>query len=210
MPVNHPVFARFFHLMSRPMEREVGQHRGELLAGLRGRVVEVGAGNGLNFAHYPNTVEEVAAVEPEPYLRAKAQEAAAQASVRVTVVDAEADALPLDDASFDAAVASLVLCSVPEPARALAEVRRVLTPGGELRFFEHVRSAAPRKARVQDALDRSGIWPRLIGGCHCARDTRAAIEASGFRVEAVRSLCVGPAWMASNPHVLGRAVVPAP
>ena len=206
--VRHPVFARFFDGLSRLMEREVGQHRDELLAGLSGRVVEIGAGNGINFRHYPATVDEVVALEPEAYLRAKAEEAARTAPVRVSVSDAAADPLPLEDAGCDGAVASLVLCTVPDQAQALAELRRVLKPGGELRFMEHVRAPSTRKARLQERLDRSGIWPRLGGGCHCARNTVEAIEAAGFRVERVRNLDFGPSWVITNPHVLGVARVP--
>jgi len=191
------------------MEREIGPRRTELLAGLEGRVLEIGAGNGMNFAHYPETVAEVVAVEPEPYLREKANEAAQSARVRVSVRDGIADPLPFDDASFDAAIASLVLCSVPDQARALAELRRVLKPGGELRFLEHVASEQPRKRRVQSSLDDSGIWPRLGGGCHCARDTLGAIEYAGFEVERSRQLDVGPGWMHTNPHVIGIARSPA-
>jgi ubiquinone/menaquinone biosynthesis C-methylase UbiE len=203
--VRHPIFARFYDRLSRLMEREVGQHRQELLADLTGRVVEIGAGNGMNFQHYPPTVEEVVALEPEAYLRDKAEEAARGAPVKVSVRDGAADPLPLEDDSFDAAIASLVLCTVPEPAKALAELRRVLKPGGELRFLEHVRSERPRKARLQERLDRSGIWPRVGGGCHCARNTVAAIEAAGFHVERRRSLDFGPSWVITNPHVLGAA-----
>lgn len=203
--VRHPLFARAFDRLSGLMEREVARHRDELLAGLSGRVLELGAGNGMNFTHYPATVEEVVAVEPEPYLRARATRAASRASRPVTVVDAVADALPVADASFDAAVCSLVLCSVPDQALALAELRRVVRAGGELRFFEHVRSPAARKARFQELLDRSGAWPRVAGGCHCARDTRAAIEAAGFRIERARPVDVGSQWMPTNPHLLGRA-----
>jgi ubiquinone/menaquinone biosynthesis C-methylase UbiE len=206
--VRHPIFARFFDRLSRLMERDVGEHRDELLAGLSGRVVEVGAGNGMNFRHYPATVDEVVALEPEAYLRGKAEEAARAAPVRVSVRDGAADPLPLEDASFDAAIASLVLCTVPDPARALAELRRVLKPGGELRFMEHVRSDRTRKARLQDRLDRWGIWPRVGGGCHCGRDAVGAIEAAGLRIERVRSLDVGPSWMVTNPHVLGAARAP--
>jgi len=203
--VRHPLFARLFDRLSPLMEREAGEHRDELLAGLSGRVVEIGAGNGVNFGHYPPTVEEVVALEPERYLRAKAHEAAGAVAVQVIVRDGVADPLPLDTDEFDAAVASLVLCSVPDARPALAELRRVLRPGGELRFLEHIRSESPRKARIQERLDSSGVWPRLGGGCHCSRDTVAAIEAAGFGVERARSFDMGPGWLHTNPHVLGVA-----
>jgi ubiquinone/menaquinone biosynthesis C-methylase UbiE len=203
--VRHPVFARFFDRLSRLMEREIGEHRRELLAGISGRVVEIGAGNGMNFRHYPSTVEEVVALEPEAYLRTKAQRAARGAPVPVSVRDGAADPLPLEDDRFDVAIASLVLCTVPAPDSALKELRRVLKPGGELRFLEHVRSDRPRKARVQEWLDHSGIWPRVGGGCHCARDTLAAIEAAGFHIEHIQRLDFGPSWIITNPHVLGAA-----
>jgi ubiquinone/menaquinone biosynthesis C-methylase UbiE len=187
------------------MERDVGEHRQELLAGLSGRVVEVGAGNGLNFSRYPATTVEVVAVEPEAYLRRSAERAAVEANVPVSVRDGVAERLPFADGEFDAAVASLVLCSVPQQGPALAELRRVLKPGGELRFFEHVRAASPRKARIQRGLDRSGVWPLFGGGCHCSRETVAAIEAAGFAVQRVKRLEVGPSWALSNPVVLGVA-----
>jgi ubiquinone/menaquinone biosynthesis C-methylase UbiE len=207
--VRHPVFARVFDRLSRVMERDVGEHRTQMLTGLTGRVLEVGAGNGINFGHYPATVGEVVAVEPESYLRGKAERAAIAARVRVTVIAGNADALPFAPASFDAAVASLVLCSVSCPAVALAEIRRVLKPGGELRFMEHVVSDNPAKARVQRAGDDSGLWPRIAGGCHCSRNTVAEINAAGFVIERCGPYDVGPAWMPTNPHVAGRAVVRA-
>ena len=204
--VRHPIFARLFDRFSQGMEQEVGPYRDEMLAGLSGRVLEVGAGNGMNFARYPATVDEVVALEPEPYLREKAEAAARSAPVRVTVRDGVAHPLPLEDDSFDVAVASLVLCSVPEPDDAIAELRRVLRPGGELRFLEHVRSSRPRKARVQQVLDGAGVWPWLIGGCHTARDTLAALEHAGFTLERVRRVDVGAAANPANPHVVGVAV----
>ena len=178
--MRHPLFARAFDRVFGPaIEQGVSPLRRELLAGLHGRVLAVGAGNGLSFAHYPHGVAEVVAVEPEPYLRARAGLAANAAPVAVNVREGLAEALPDEAGSFDAAVASIVLCSVADPERALSELRRVLRPGGELRFFEHVRSDRPSKARVQLLLDGSGVWPLIAGGCHCGRETVAAIAAAG-------------------------------
>jgi ubiquinone/menaquinone biosynthesis C-methylase UbiE len=201
----HPIFARFFDRLSRATEHEVSSHRDRLLAGLSGRVLEVGAGNGVNFGHYPPTVEKVVALEPEPFMRDKARHAATNAGVTVQIIDGAASRLPFESSSFDAAVASLVLCSVPELATALSEVRRVLKDGGELRFMEHVRADQPAKARLQIMLDRSRIWPLLGGGCHCSRQTMEAIAAAGFRVTEFESLPFGPSWWITNPHVRGAA-----
>jgi ubiquinone/menaquinone biosynthesis C-methylase UbiE len=207
--VRHPIFARFYERLSQWMEREIADRREQLLANLSGRVVEVGAGNGMNFRHYPETVEEVVALEPEAYLRERASEATRQAKAPVTLIEGVADPLPFEDRSFGAAVASLVLCTVPDPAGALAEIRRVLQPEGELRFMEHVRSDGRAKARVQGLLDRSGIWPWFGGGCHCSRDTVAAIEAAGFRIERIERFDLGPSCGPTNPHVIGVARAPA-
>ena len=144
------------------------------------------------------------AVEPEARLRAQAQRAARQAPVSVRVVDGLADALGEPDASFDAAVASLVLCSVPDQAAALAEIARVLRPGGELRFYEHVVAHGARQAAVQRRLDDWRIWPTLVGGCHVARDTGAAITAAGFTIERCRRLRF-PDNALGLPHLIGVA-----
>jgi ubiquinone/menaquinone biosynthesis C-methylase UbiE len=151
-------------------------------------------------------VTEVVAVEPESYLREQAVAAGAQAPVGVTVLDGIADALPLEDASCDAAVACLVLCSVPDQASALAELRRVLKPGGELRFYEHVRGATPRMTRWQRIADRT-FWPRAFGGCHTARDTVGAIEAAGFALERRRDLVPDsvPGFLPVAPQTIGVA-----
>jgi ubiquinone/menaquinone biosynthesis C-methylase UbiE len=202
--VSHPLFARLCAVMSRKEPAEVREHRRELLSGLSGRVLELGAGSGANFGFYPAEVSEVVAVEPEPYLRGKAVEAAASAPVRVTVVDGTADRLAVADASVDAAIACLVLCSVPDQSRALAELHRVLRPGGELRFYEHVLSHESPVARRQRAVDRL-FWPRAFGGCHTARDTPAAIAAAGFAVERQRRIEVGPRLVPAATHVLGAA-----
>jgi SAM-dependent methyltransferase len=204
--VRHPLFARLWSVMSRHEPAEIRRHRDELLAGLSGRVIELGAGAGSNFAHYPSTVEHVVAVEPEPYLRERARAAAAGANVSIEVLDGVADRLPAEDCSFDAAVACLVLCTVPDQATALAELRRVLRPGGELRFYEHVRSDRPALALSQRAVDRV-FWPRAFGGCHTARDTPAAIAAAGFEVEQQRTMWVNPVPIAFPvaSHAIGRA-----
>jgi ubiquinone/menaquinone biosynthesis C-methylase UbiE len=138
-------------------------------------------------------------------VREKATHAAARAPVPVRVVDAVASQLPFESSSFDAVVASLVLCSVPDPGLALVEMRRVLKEGGELRFLEHVRADRPAKARVQVMLDRTGIWPLLGGGCHCSRRTTATIAAAGFRVLELETLTFGPPWFVTNPHMRGTA-----
>lgn len=204
--VRHPVFARLYARLSSSMEAKgAAAHRDEMLAGLTGRVVEVGAGNGLNFSHYPATVTEVVAVEPEPHLRKLAAAAAANAGVPVTVVDGTADALPLEDGSCDAGVCSLVLCSVADQDAALAEVRRVLRPGGELRFYEHVLDPEPRVARVQRIVDV--VHPHVSGGCHVTRDTEAAIVRAGFEITRIRRFRFAPELLSKQaaPKILGAA-----
>jgi SAM-dependent methyltransferase len=192
---DHPIFARTWAALGSGVAG--WRDRDTLVAGLSGRVIEVGAGDGLNFEHYPGTVTEVIAVEPEPRLRARATERAATRT-GITVVAGTAEQLPAEDASIDAVVACLVLCSVADQAVALAEMRRVLRPGGELRFHEHVVAHGRAGATVQRVLDRSGVWPHLAAGCHLARDTEAAIRAAGFAISDLRRFGVVP-------HVAGRA-----
>jgi len=200
--IQHPVFARVWSRISGKVGSD--RQRSELVAGLRGRVLEVGAGDGRNFARYDAEVSEVLAVEPEAYLRELARTAAAAAAAPVTVIDGDAEFLQLEDASFDAAVSSLVLCSVIDQQTALAELHRVLAPGGELRFFEHVVAEQSFARAVQAKLDDSGLWPHLGGGCHLARDTVGAIAAAGFAVERIRRFTSGPGPL-GLPFVLGVA-----
>jgi ubiquinone/menaquinone biosynthesis C-methylase UbiE len=206
MSHRHPLFARYYARVSQLQEKSVGPYRQKLVDGVSGRVIEVGAGNGLNFSHYPATVTEVIAVEPEPHLRSIAEANAALTSVPIKVFDATSDDLPADEAQYDVAVASLVLCSVPDQDRALAEIRRVLKPGGELRFFEHVQATTPGRRRVQQALDAT-IWPWLVGGCHCGRDTRAAIERAEFIIDRIDQLTSADTQMTfpAAPQILGTA-----
>jgi ubiquinone/menaquinone biosynthesis C-methylase UbiE len=204
--VSHPLFARVFDRAAWKLEdRGQREHRKTLLEGLAGRVIEIGAGNGLNFPYYPDAVTEVVAVEPEPFLRERAREAAANATVTVTIVDGTAEALPAEDAAFDAAVASLVLCSVYDQAQALAELWRVLRPGGELRFYEHVRAESPVAARAQRTFDL--IWPLIAGGCHTSRETLAAIQQAGFAIETYERFLFKPFPLAlpTAPHIRGIA-----
>ena len=206
--VSHPVFARCYARGAAAMERRgVADLRRRLLEGISGQVVEVGAGAGANLAHLPATVTGVVAVEPEPRLRALAERSAAEVAVPVRVVDGVADRRPADDASFEAAVVSLVLCTVPDQATALGELHRVLRPGGRLHFWEHVGAEEPVLAAVQRGLDAT-VWPVLAGGCRTGRNTAAAIAAAGFdvqRLERFRFPDTGVV-LPTAPQILGAAV----
>ncbi|GAA2587895.1 class I SAM-dependent methyltransferase [Streptomyces lienomycini] len=199
--VHHPLFARYYARISVGAESRMGMAgvRERLLAGLSGRVIEVGAGNGLNFSHYPDTVAEVVAVEPEPMLRRLAVEAALRSRVPVDVAPGAAEALPVKAEAFDAAVLSLVLCSVRDVPRALGELRRVLRPGGQVRFFEHGRGGGRVMTFTQRALDRT-LWPALAGGCHLSREPVAALRDAGFALGPYRRVMMpetGPALPSS-------------
>ncbi|MEV5986776.1 class I SAM-dependent methyltransferase [Streptomyces sp. NPDC052051] len=209
--VRHPLFARYYANVVGPSLEKAGitRYRRRLLTGLSGQVLEIGAGNGLNFPHYPPEVRQVLAVEPEPRLRGLARQAARTAPVEVRVVDGRAEQLPVPDASFDIAVACLTLCSVADQRAALAEIRRVLRPGGRLRFFEHVRADTPGMRRVQRAVDAT-LWPLLAGGCRTGRDTRTAIAAAGFTLTQVETFAF-PETRIPFPaatHILGTAELP--
>ena len=204
--VRHPVCARLYACQAERAEAlGLAERRRALLSGLSGRVVEIGAGAGTNLPYYPPEVTELVAVEPEPYLRARLSKAAAAAAPAVTVVDAVAEALPLEDGSVAAAVACLVLCSVEDPVRALAEFARVLRPDGELRFLEHVASPT-RDADARSVPPTPTVWPRLSGGCHLGRDTTALLTSAGFAIEREERFAFGiPPLDPPKTHVLGIA-----
>ena len=206
MGVSHPVFARLFSRVAVRMDEQgFREYRQRLVAGLSGKVIEIGAGTGANFRLYPAAVESVLAVEPEPYLR---EQARAAASERIEVVDGVAEELPARDDEFDAAVVSLALCSVEDQPKAIAEIRRVLRPGGTFRFLEHVRGQGGL-AGVQRVVDAT-LWPLFAGGCHTGRDTVAAVEAAGFGIDTIEEFRYPPTQLQlpASPHVLVTATKP--
>ena len=205
--VRHPLWSRFLARFMGDIEAKGNaEYRRENLAGVRGRVIELGAGTGLNFPHYGPEVTELVATEPEPYMRERAVKAAAEAPLPVTVVDWPAEALDAPDASFDVGIACLVLCCVRDPRRALDELFRVIRPGGELRYYEHVRADTSRLARVQIGADRIRL-SRLLGNEHFARRTERTIREAGFEVERERRFRFQPSPIdfISASHVLGAA-----
>lgn len=204
---NRPIFSRFWTCVAPRMdEGGVRERRRELLAGLSGHVLEVGAGSGLNFPWYPQSVASVVAVEPERHLRRKAQAAAKAAPVNITVMPGAAERLDVADATVDAVVFSLVLCSVRDQARALREARRVLRPGGQLRFLEHVRASNRWLGRAQDLLDAT-VYPLLSGGCHMGRDTATALRHAGFQIDHMTRFAWPPGMpVPTSQHIIGTAI----
>ena len=179
------IFAAGYDTFQSRMEREFfGAIRHDMLASASGRVVEIGSGTGANLQHYPSTVEELVCTEPEEPMARRLREKAAASDLNVRVVEAPAESLPFDDDSFDTAVATLVLCTVNEPDRTLAEIDRVLKPGGRFIFMEHVRATDPGLAKWQDRLHP--LWVRFGHGCHCNRPTYESIEASQLSIESHR------------------------
>ncbi|MGH3503280.1 MAG: class I SAM-dependent methyltransferase [Nocardioidaceae bacterium] len=195
--------------MSARMDEEgLSVLRAELLAGLSGRVVEIGCGNGMNFTHYPSTVTGVQAVEPEPHLRKLAHTATAQAPVPIDVTAGTGEALSLPDDSVDAGVLCLVLCSTPDPHATVAELLRVIRGGGTVVFLEHCVADTPGLRLVQRIADAT-VWPLLTGGCHTSRDPLTTIRSGGFTVDTVRRLRYPERpTVPASPHVLGSASCP--
>ncbi|MFT3862722.1 MAG: class I SAM-dependent methyltransferase [Solirubrobacterales bacterium] len=188
-------------------ENGLGAMRAALLAEASGRVIEIGAGTGVNLDLYGSGVEDLSLIEPDPHMGAKLRErlAGRTAATPAHLVAAPAEALPFDDDSFDTAVATLVLCTVPDPVAAIAELARVLKPGGRLLFIEHVRADDAGRARWQDRLEKP--WRFLADGCHCNRDTEANLRASSFRVEAIERGKMPKAMPIVRPLIRGTAVL---
>ena len=205
-------------------ENGLGAMRTALLAGASGRVVEIGAGTGVNLDLYGEGVEDLTLIEPDPHMGAKLRERLAArgveagadpmaattdaeeaAPVPARLVAAPAEALPFEDDTFDTAVATLVLCTVPDPVAAIGELARVLKPGGKLLFIEHVRNADPDGARWQDRLEKP--WRFMADGCYCNRDTEANLRASSFTVETVEHGKMPKAMPIVRPLIRGTAVL---
>lgn len=203
----HPIIARFYERMLAGTEKAgLAEMRASLLASASGRTLEIGSGTGLNLAHYTDAVTELVMSEPDPHMARRLRERLETESFapgRITVVEASADDLPFDDGSFDTVVSTLVLCTVPDQHRALAEARRVLVAGGPLLFMEHVRGDTRRLAWWQDRLERP--WGAFAGGCHPNRSTADALADAGFWIEQLdrERMPKAPRWV--RPMIRGIA-----
>lgn len=181
------LMAALYDAVMRDMERAcVDAWRRELLVDVRGDVLEIGAGTGTNVHHYAG-LERLTLAEPDVYmrrrLRSRVDRLASSPARSLAIVPWTAEALEAADASFDVVVATLVLCSVREPAAALDEIRRVLRPGGRLVFLEHVAADNPQLLAWQRRLEPA--WVRLVGNCHLRRDTARIIEDAGFHLDRI-------------------------
>jgi ubiquinone/menaquinone biosynthesis C-methylase UbiE len=209
MSVYGRIFAGMYdRMLAAAEEAGLSEQRAEVLAHARGRVLEIGAGTGLNLVHYPvQGVDELVLAEPEEPMARRLRERVAADRRDAEVVVAPAEELPFPDASFDTVVSTLVLCTVGDQPRALAELRRVLRPGGRLLFLEHVRAEDnPKRARWQDRLDP--LWKHVGHGCRCNRRTLAGIEAAGFEVSEVTPGRLPKAAPIVRPAIRGVAINP--
>lgn len=201
----HPWFACFYDGLARLAEHgELGQRRQEIVGGARGAVLDLGSGTGENFKHYRTGVDAVVAVEPDPHMRRRGRRRSLRGTTLVQHVAAAGEHLPFRDGAFDTAVATLVLCSVDDPAAAATELRRVVATDGELRVLEHVRAASPTLAAWQDRLERP--WAAVAGGCRPNRDTRGVLDAAGFDMSSVTPFVLSPSIPLVAPHLRGIAV----
>jgi SAM-dependent methyltransferase len=208
---DHPVFARFYDRLLAGTERAgLADMRRELLRSASGRVLELGAGTGHNLVHYTDAVTELVLEEPDPHMAARLREHLERegtAAGQPSVIEAPAEELPFDDGSFDTVVATLVLCTVEDPARSLAEVRRVLVEGGRFLYLEHVRSARPGLARWQDWLERPWGW--FAGGCHPNRATDQLLAGAGFWIDSLERDKLPKAGPLIRPLIRGVAIRPS-
>jgi ubiquinone/menaquinone biosynthesis C-methylase UbiE len=177
------IIPRLTHLAMR--QKQLLPFRQRVIGAAEGRVLEIGIGSGLNFPLYGGTVTSVIGLEPSSELLNMARPRAEAAAAPITLLDASAETIPLDSGSIDTVVTTWTLCTIPNAAQALGEMRRVLRPGGALLFVEHGRAPEPGVARWQDRLDP--LWSRLAGGCHLNREMDDLIGGNGFRIEAMEN-----------------------
>ena len=207
----HPIFARMYDRMTAGLERAgLRDARAGLLASAKGRTLELGAGTGTNLEHYTEAVTELILLEPDPHMAERLREKLAREGTRANrpqVMEVPAEDLRFDDESFDTVVATLVLCTVADPVRAVAEARRVLVEGGGLLFIEHVRSSASRLAHWQDRLERPWGW--VAGGCHPNRATDQLIAGAGFWVDRMERTTLRRGGPLIRPLIRGVARRPA-
>jgi ubiquinone/menaquinone biosynthesis C-methylase UbiE len=189
-------------LMAKGQRAGIQARREALLTDVRGDVLEIGAGTGLNLSIYGPEVTTLTLTEPERPMLKQLQKRAADLAPRATVLRAPAEDLPFEDASFDVVVSTLVLCGVNDQPRALREIHRVLRPGGELRFLEHVRSDDPAVARKQD---RMNVVNRFVVCCDCNRSTLDSISKAGFEVTRVEHGTLPEVPAFARPMVVGTA-----
>jgi ubiquinone/menaquinone biosynthesis C-methylase UbiE len=175
------IIPRLTHLAMR--QKQLLPFRQRVIGAAEGRVLEIGIGSGLNLPLYGGTVTSVIGLEPSSELLNMARPRAEAAAAPITLLDGSAETIPLDSGSIDTVVTTWTLCTIPNAAQALAEMRRVLRPGGALLFVEHGRAPEPGVARWQDRLDP--LWSRLAGGCHLNRKMDGLIGSNGFRIEAL-------------------------
>jgi ubiquinone/menaquinone biosynthesis C-methylase UbiE len=201
------LFASLYDRMLAGTERAgLAERRRDLLSRAQGRVIEVGAGTGANLSHYPAEIEEMVLTEPEEPMAKRLEGKLHDSGREGRVVRAPGESLPFADDSFDTAVSTLALCTVGDPDATLAELRRVLRPGGRLLFLEHVRSHEPGTARWQDRL--APLWRRVGHGCNCNRPTADLIRDAGFNVEELEEGELPKSPPIVRPLIAGRAVAP--
>jgi SAM-dependent methyltransferase len=181
--------------------------RRRTLADAGGRTIDIGAGTGANLGLFPEAVTSLVLAEPDPHMIRRLRPKLAESGEEAELVEAPAEGLPFEDSSFDTAIFTLVLCTVPDPEAALREAGRILKPGGQLLFVEHVRSSEDGLARWQDRLE--GPWRFFADGCHCNRDTLSAIVAAGMRVDDSEDEEMPKSPPLVRPLIRGRAVLPS-
>jgi ubiquinone/menaquinone biosynthesis C-methylase UbiE len=200
------LFASIYDRAFERAERDgLAARREDLVRGVSGRVLEIGAGTGLNLDYYPDSLERLVLTEPSEPMARRLEDRVDASPLDAEVVIAPAEKLPFEDASFDAVVGALVLCTVPDLDATLAEIKRVLAPGGALFLMEHVRSESPDRAKWQDRLETPWRW--VGNGCHCNRDTAAIVESAGFNWEDLQHGVLPHMPPLIKPLIAGRAVM---